>query len=588
MESANLVQDVRFADTFKYPGTNFLDQDPETSSYFEGKLPGTTTISGYSEEYRLHQLKILPALNLQFESAAQGLPVVKLSDIVAHLQYQATLTNVEDNEKLKPFLGLSQLNTLQFGFGPSGTLQKRIDNICYMLTRSLFDEPTRFQDFSRIRNFSSILRAANTQETKLRDLLYQILIGYELLVRIGLQLVGPSYTGIVTNNISCLMVIADHFILNVMITEIPRPVGIVNPQYKFFPKNHKSNGEGLIKFAEAIAWPLLEEAKRTIEAASAEFDSGRMPAGDDLCDWMYGLILPGKIFRHRIMCALVEASPSIQSIKGAPYYENGLVVKNKSYWPQRTVLGRVLGGLRNPKSTCGWIGPSPAPHGKDLRGNPVTGWIRLNVRQTNVPTPVVKLPSPLEAFGFGPSRTETNSQILNAMTDPNEYILPRPLNPPPNHRGSAFKGINLDLIPGVESILNLSILGLPTETYRASMDFEIDSKPVRYNLFYNPVFVTAPPCVGTHPMFRRVADQRLRDAVTVANLKGTVPTAGKLLIINALCDGDEVVARAWCAENGKHAIVRRNIPGFECCFTCACNLALGDTGLNCNVLIWSK
>ena len=253
MESANLVQDVRFTDTFVYPGTNFLDQDPETSKYYEGKLPGTTTISGYSEEYRLHQLYLLPSLNLQFESATQGLPVVNLSDIVAHLQYQSTsLTRVEDNERLKPFLGLSQLNALQFGFGPGGTLQNRIDNICYMLTRSLFDEPTRFQDFSKIRNFSNILRAANTQETKLRDLLYQILIGYELRVRLRLQLVGPSYTGIVTNNISCLIATADRFILNVMITEIPPPVGTVNTQYKFFPKNHKANGEGLIKFASTL------------------------------------------------------------------------------------------------------------------------------------------------------------------------------------------------------------------------------------------------------------------------------------------------------------------------------------------------
>lgn len=67
-----------------------------------------------------------------------------------------------------------------------------------------------------------------------------------------------------------------------------------------------------------------------------------------------------------------------------------------------------------------------------------------------------------------------------------------------------------------------------------------------------------------------------------------MPTVEKLLIINALCDGDEVVARAWCAENGKRAVVRRNLSGFECCFTCAFNRAVGNTGLNCDVLIWSK
>ncbi len=79
-----------------------------------------------------------------------------------------------------------------------------------------------------------------------------------------------------------------------------------------------------------------------------------------------------------------------------------------------------------------------------------------------------------------------------------------------------------------------------------------------------------------------------REAVLVKNLKETYPVSDRLLVINAMGDGDEVVARAWCSERGKHAVIRRDIPGKECCFACACNLAAGDTGLNCNVLIWGQ
>jgi len=89
-------------------------------------------------------------------------------------------------------------------------------------------------------------------------------------------------------------------------------------------------------------------------------------------------------------------------------------------------------------------------------------------------------------------------------------------------------------------------------------------------------------------MLRSLAEQRLRSVVPVANLRTTIPEEGKLLIINALGDGDETVARAWCAEHGKNAIVQRNVPGLECCFTCACTLAVGNTGLNINVVIWSQ
>jgi hypothetical protein len=63
-------------------------------------------------------------------------------------------------------------------------------------------------------------------------------------------------------------------------------------------------------------------------------------------------------------------------------------------------------------------------------------------------------------------------------------------------------------------------------------------------------------------MFRYLAAQRLRDAVPVSSLKSTVAVEGKLLIINAPGNGDEIVAGAWCAENGKHAVIRRDMPMF--------------------------
>ncbi|KAJ9654788.1 hypothetical protein H2198_006227 [Neophaeococcomyces mojaviensis] len=77
------------------------------------------------------------------------------------------------------------------------------------------------------------------------------------------------------------------------------------------------------------------------------------------------------------MNCLVLASPTAKHIGSASYYDNGLVVGNKSYWPKRTVLGRVLGGMQNPKSAYGWIGPVPASAGFP------TGWILLNVGRVN-------------------------------------------------------------------------------------------------------------------------------------------------------------------------------------------------------------
>jgi len=54
------------------------------------------------------------------------------------------------------------------------------------------------------------------------------------------------------------------------------------------------------------------------------------------------------------------------------------------------------------------------------------------------------------------------------------------------------------------------------------------------------------------------------------------------LIINATGKGAEVLARAWCAERGRNAVIRRN-PGP--CFVCAYDVA-SKRGLGVNVLIW--
>lgn len=93
-------------DINKYPGNTFLDMDPESGSFYDGQLPGTTTVGGYSEEYRSHQLLLAPALNLHLE-ASVGLPTIPLSQIVTRLQ-TLKFARLEDDQGLVKFLGLSQ------------------------------------------------------------------------------------------------------------------------------------------------------------------------------------------------------------------------------------------------------------------------------------------------------------------------------------------------------------------------------------------------------------------------------------------------------------------------------------------------
>jgi hypothetical protein len=90
-----------------YPGTTFLDMDCETSEFYEGKLPGTVSISGYSEEYREHQLSKYPMLVLALEGTVT-LPTMEIDKIVERIQSLQRRVAPTDNTALRDMLGLSQ------------------------------------------------------------------------------------------------------------------------------------------------------------------------------------------------------------------------------------------------------------------------------------------------------------------------------------------------------------------------------------------------------------------------------------------------------------------------------------------------
>jgi hypothetical protein len=94
-------------DTFDFPGNTFIDMDCESSGYYEGKIPGTVSISGYSGEYREQQLLAIPLLNLILESE-NTLPTMALDKIVSRIQLLRRQPTLEDNEGLRDILGLSQ------------------------------------------------------------------------------------------------------------------------------------------------------------------------------------------------------------------------------------------------------------------------------------------------------------------------------------------------------------------------------------------------------------------------------------------------------------------------------------------------
>lgn len=334
-----------------------------------------------------------------------------------------------------------------------------------------------------------------------------------------------------------------------------------------------------------MEWPYMDEVRNYIENAYQDLIATRPVPSWDIYDWLFGLVLPGKLYRHRIMACLVHSSPTIRSISSAPYWDNGLVIKDKSYWPRRTVLGRVLGGVKGVKSVCGWVGPLPAPKEN------VSGWIRLKARSVDIPVPVRASAGSRSAYqdlGFDEpgGGAESVDAFLQSVTNPDEWLqLPPPTAVRQSNAitGIQLKAIHLTQLPASAPTDTAS--SLPTEEYRASLEFEINGQTAKYTLYSNPVFVAAPPCVGSHVLHQRQAQKYKENVIMAADIKNKYPPADQLVVIDAMGEGEEVLARAWCAERGRHAIIRK---GEECCFACAASVAVERTGLGFNVLIMCR
>jgi tetratricopeptide (TPR) repeat protein len=364
--------------------------------------------------------------------------------------------------------------------------------------------------------------------------------------------------------------------------------------YRIRSRVHERQAEGLLQFAERLKWPYIKEARTRIEDVYGELQSGQ-EIDHHLIDWLFGVMLPGKWFSFKIMSALILCTPSLAlSLHAAPYLDCGLSLPKCSYWRARTVLGRVLGSLPDISSINGWLGPCPPivfdkqellndagkPRHIRLKARPVapfTGDSRLSRHDTIEQKP-----------------GEDYDAYVKSLNDLTKWAAPTP----PTRQDMAYtlKAIRLTQLPLESSMEEKLAAQQITESkaeseaeFRASLVFRIEPsvKIMTFTLYSNPVFVTAPSChLGPHEVHERHLLSFNRSAVTVDKLRDFEHDNGDdqagIMLINATGKGAEVVARAWCAERGKNALIRRvNGP----CYACAMRAASG-AGLRLGVLIW--
>jgi len=259
------------------------------------------------------------------------------------------------------------------------------------------------------------------------------------------------------------------------------------------------------------------------------------------------------------------------------------------------VLGSVLAGLRGVKSVCGWIGPCPS-----VTDPPERPWIRIRARPVEFlrgtrTDPFGNIDDAGSDDGSGeedydsfrglfvPRDGETLFDVIQILS--NMSLWTEPVPPPKVKLTCSVSKILLKALPH-ETTGIIDRNDAKTE-YQASINFRLagitGTSEATYTLYTNPTFVSGHPCIGTHVVHRREMSRYTDNIVAVNDLKHHEGDGGgrKVLVINAQCDGGEAVARAWCAERGKHAVVCR---GNRTCFRCSVSMA---RELTVGVLIWS-
>ncbi|KAH7097617.1 prion-inhibition and propagation-domain-containing protein [Auriculariales sp. MPI-PUGE-AT-0066] len=348
---------------------------------------------------------------------------------------------------------------------------------------------------------------------------------------------------------------------------------------------HAQQVEGLMLFAQKMRWPYINELRNYAEDVYAELRGGAT-IDIHLHDWLFGVILPGKWFAFKIMTALVQCTPSLESQVGiAPYYECGLSLPTRSYWRSRTVLGRVLGCCPGVQSHCGWIGPCPAVEFEALENKP--RFVRVKARRTSPQDYKPDINDRDKVYNYNSvenagsyARLQSNEEIepyLAEMKDPSLWIVPEP--PVQDMSTCQLKAIKLRRFPLDPNTAvkvargGTNHLEIESEAeYRATLEFALDDKPghvVSYKLFTNPVFIAPPPCragpKGHHEVHIREISRYQRNIWTIDKLQDHTAeddeeqdeADGGVMTINATGKGAELLARAWCAERGKNAVIRR-------------------------------
>lgn len=280
-----------------------------------------------------------------------------------------------------------------------------------------------------------------------------------------------------------------------------------------------------------------------------------------------GLILPGEGLPHFLISTLLENdSNAVDNLGYNANLYSGFRYEGSTWWSSYCIIGKVLAGHGGSREVGGWIGPclgskTPIENGMVFEDAP-DGWVDICTTQ----------PEEEEARVLSPHQVKEESNPLGTKYRGSGGVLSSDLSMPKD-----------DAISGEQVLVERLVLAEPQEgytnaisedfkKYEAEVHFRIGEREMlSVRLKHDIFFITSFPCLESHSSAMDLEDSKQKKdghplhkefRYNTASVESVVRERAdrqrnRILVIEA--GGErrdrEVLARAWCAERGIHAII---------------------------------
>lgn len=287
--------------------------------------------------------------------------------------------------------------------------------------------------------------------------------------------------------------------------------------------------------------------------------------------YLSGLILPGEGLSHFLISALLENDAgAVDSLGYTGYLYGGFKYEDSTWWSSYCIVGKVLAGHAQSREVAGWIGPClavkiPTENGMVFENAP-DGWVDIHTVEREDE----------EARVLSPHLVKEESNPLGTNYGKTKVVLSSDLSMPEDDvlfDGQVLVERLVLVEPQEDDDLDIIAGGL--KKYEVEVHFQFgETGALAVRLRHDVFFVTSFPCIephsstrgpktdlgelkkNGHPLHKEFRYDILPvEAVVRENVERKETDRTLVIEAGGGRKDREVLARAWCAERGAHAII---------------------------------